>query len=162
MKNKVLFLLPLFLVACSKNEESPVITIDKLYINEDQNAGINSPEDYSHKINELPPLKVGDEVDAVLILDGKGAELKSFQFQNCDEMRTELSYEKTDVSTESNLTDEEKGQLRFKDGVLKTRVKVHGTVESFDDNGEVQLSFYLSSKADCEGAQEIIDFIVNN
>jgi len=32
-------------------------------------------------------------------------------------VKAELRYEKAEVSTEGNLTDEEKGQLRFKDGV---------------------------------------------
>ena len=32
MKKKVLFLLPLFLGACSDSGESPVITIEKLYV----------------------------------------------------------------------------------------------------------------------------------
>ena len=50
-----------------------------------------------------------------------------------------------------------KGQLRFKDGVTKTKVLVHATIEHVDKNGDVQLSFYLSSKAECEGAQEVID-----
>lgn len=124
MKKKVLFLLPLFLGACSDSGESPVITIEKLYVKVDQ---------------------------------GDGAELKSFQLQNGEEMKTELRYEKTEVTTEGNLTDEEKGQLRFKDGVTKTKVLVHATIEHVDKNGDVQLSFYLSSKAECEGAQEVID-----
>ena len=92
-----------------------------------------------------------------LSLDGNGAELKAFQLQNGEEMKTELRYEKTEVTTEGNLTDEEKGQLRFKDGVTKTKVLVHATIEHVDKNGDVQLSFYLSSKAECEGAQEVID-----
>ena len=61
------------------------------------------------------------------------------------------------IKGEYYLTDEEKGQLRFKDGVTKTKVLVHATVEHVDKNGDVQLSFYLSSKAECEGAQEVID-----
>ena len=65
-------------------------------------------------------------------------------------------YEKAEVSTEGNLTDEEKGQLRFKDGVTQTRVMVKATIEHVDKNGDVKLAFYLSSKAECEGAQEEI------
>ena len=133
MKKKVLFLLPLFLGACSDSGESPVITIEKLYVKVDQGDGETIRE------------------------DGNGAELKSFQLQNGEEMKTELRYEKTEVTTEGNLTDEEKGQLRFKDGVTKTKVLVHATIEHVDKNGDVQLSFYLSSKAECEGAQEVID-----
>lgn len=48
-----------------------------------------------------------------MILDGNGAELKSFQLQNGEEMKTELRYEKTEVTTEGNLTDEEKRALQL-------------------------------------------------
>ena len=157
MKKKVLFLLPLFLGACSDSGESPVITIEKLYVKADQGDGETIREDYANRMSEMPALKVGDKVDAFLVLDGNGAELKSFQLQNGEEMKTELRYEKTEVTTEGNLTDEEKGQLRFKDGVTKTKVLVHATIEHVDKNGDVQLSFYLSSKAESEGAQEVID-----
>ena len=122
MKKKVLFLLPLFLGACSDSGESPVITIEKLYVKVDQGDGETIREDYANRMSEMPALKVGDKVDAFLVLDGNGAELKSFQLQNGEEMKTELRYEKTEVTTEGNLTDEEKGQLRFKDGVTKTNV----------------------------------------
>ena len=40
---------------------------------------------------------------------GNGAELKTFKLQNDDEVDTKLFYEKTEVSTEGNLTDVEKG-----------------------------------------------------
>ena len=43
MKKKVLFLLPLFLGACSDSGESPVITIEKLYVKVDQGDGENHP-----------------------------------------------------------------------------------------------------------------------
>ena len=127
MKKKVLFLLPLFLGACSDSGESPVITIEKLYVKVDQGDGETIREDYANRMSEMPALKVGDKVDAFLVLDGNGAELKSFQLQNGEE------------------------------GVTKTKVLVHATVEHVDKNGDVQLSFYLSSKAECEGAQEVID-----
>ena len=39
MKKKVLFLLPLFLGACSDSGESPLITIEKLYVKVDQGDG---------------------------------------------------------------------------------------------------------------------------
>lgn len=151
MKKRVLFLLPLFLGACSNSEESPVITIDKLLVNDDKEVN------YANHMDELPVLKVGDKIDALLSLDGNGSELKTFKLQNDDEVKTELLYEKTEVTTEGNLTDEQKGQLRFKDGVTVSRVLVHATVDRVDKNGDVKLIFYLSSKAECEGAQEEID-----
>lgn len=156
MKRKALFLLPLFLGACSDSGESPVITIEKLYVNVDQNGVNPQGENYANRMEELPALKVGDKLDALLSLDGNGAELKTFKLQNGSEVKTELRYEKAEVSTEGNLTDEENGQLRFKDGVVQTKVLVRATVEHVDKNGDVQLSFYLSSKAECEGAEEVI------
>lgn len=159
MKKRVLFLLPLFLGACSDSSQSPVIKIDKLFINTDEgtDAENGTKENYANRLDELPALKVGDEVDAFLSLDGNGAELKSFMLQNDDDVKTELLYEKSEVSTEGNLTDEQKGQLRFKDGVTVTKIMVRAIVDHVDKNGDVKLSFYLSSKAECEGAQEVID-----
>ena len=156
MKKRVLLLLPLFLGACSNSGESPVIKIEKLYVKAESNSDGAKEEDYANKMDELPDLKVGDEVKALLFLDGNGAELKTFKLQNDDELDTKLFYEKTEVSTEGNLTDEEKGQLRFKDGVKQARIMVRATIEHVDKNGDVRLEFYLSSKAECEGAQEEI------
>ena len=82
-------------------------------------------------------MKVGDEVKALLLLDGNGAELKTFRLQNDDEVDTKLIFEKTEVSTEGNLTDVEKGQLRFKDGVSKAKIMVIATIKQVDKNGDV-------------------------
>lgn len=157
MKKRVLLLLPLFLGACSDSGESPVIKIEKLYakIESDGEHSGSGEKDYANQRDELPALKVGDEVKAFLLLDGNGAELKTF-IQNDDEVDTKLFYEKTEVSTEGNLTDVEKGQLRFKDGVSKAKIMVIATIKQVDKNGDVKLEFYLSSKAECEGAQEEI------
>ena len=144
MKKRVLLLLPLFLGACSDSGESPVITIERLYVNTDPDSEDSKGEDYTNQKDNLPALKVGDKVNAFLLLDGNGA------------VKAELRYEKAEVSTEGNLTDEEKGQLHFKDGVTQTRVMVKATIEHVDKNGDVKLAFYLSSKAECEGAQEEI------
>ena len=158
MKKRVLLLLPLFLGACSDSGESPVIKIEKLYakIESDGENTSSDEKDYANQREELPALKVGDEVKAFLLLDGNGAELKTFKLQNDEAVKAELRYEKAEVSTEGNLTDEEKGQLRFKDGVTQPRVMVKATIEHVDKNGDVKLAFYLSSKAECEGAQEEI------
>ena len=156
MKKRVLLLLPLFLGACSNSGESPVIKIEKLYVKADSDTDSAKEEDYANKMDELPALKVGDKVNAFLLLDGNGAELKTFKLKNEGEVDTKLIYEKTEVSTEGNLTNEDDGQLRFKDGVTQTRIMVHATIEHVDKNGDVRLEFYLSSKAECEGAQEEI------
>ena len=138
--------------------ESPVIKIEKLYakIESDGENTSSDEKDYANQREELPALKVGDEVKAFLLLDGNGAELKTFKLQNDDEVDTKLFYEQTEVSTEGNLTDVEKGQLRFKDGVSKAKIMVIATIKQVDKNGDVKLEFYLSSKAECEGAQEEI------
>ena len=150
MKKRVLLLLPLFLGACSDSGESPVIKIEKLYakIESDGENTSSDEKDYANQRDELPALKVGDEVKAFLLLDGNGAELKTFKLQNDDEVDTKLFYEKTEVSTEGNL--------RFKDGVSKAKIMVIATIKQVDKNGDVKLEFYLSSKAECEGAQEEI------
>lgn len=158
MKKRVLFLLPLFLGACSDDEKSPVITIEKLFVKvENSEGGDGDEKNYANCTDELPAVKVGDKVDALLSLDGNGFDLKTFNLQSDDDVRAELRYDEGLVSTEGNLTDKEKGQLRFKDGVSKAKVLVNAIVEHVDKNGNVKLSFYLSSKAECEGAQEEID-----
>lgn len=77
MKKRVLLLLPLFLGACSDSGESPVIKIEKLYakIESDGENTSSDEKDYANQREELPALKVGDEVKAFLLLDGNGAEL---------------------------------------------------------------------------------------
>lgn len=94
MKKRVLLLLPLFLGACSDSGESPVIKIEKLYakIESDGENTSSDEKDYANQRDELPALKVGDEVKAFLLLDGNGAELKTFKLQNDDEVDTNLHY----------------------------------------------------------------------
>ena len=162
MKKRVLLLLPLFLGACSNSGESPVIKIEKLYVKVESDGDSAKEEDYANKMDELPALKVGDEVKALLLLDGNGAELKTFTLQNDEEVKAKPKFlMESEISTEGNLTDESKtvatvGQYRFKDGVRQTKVEVEATVIHVNEDGEVKLSFYLSSKAECEGAQEEI------
>ena len=40
--------------------------------------------------------------------------------------------------------------------MTQTKVLVQATIKQVDKNGDVRLEFYLSSKAECEGAQEEI------
>ena len=162
MKKRVLLLLPLFLGACSDGGESPIIKIEKLSVKVDSDNNGVEGEDYANKMDNLPTLKVGDEVEALLLLDGNGAELKTFKLQNDEELATKLIYKEEEVSTEGNLTDEDKGQLRFKDGVTQSQVIVRATIEHVDENGDVKLEFYLSSKAECEGAEEVIGLKTTN
>lgn len=157
MKKRVLLLLPLFLGACSDSGESPVITIEKLFVEvSSEEDGHKEKMDYANRMEEMPALKKGDKVDAILALDGNGAELKTFQLQNDEALKTVLRYEESQVTTEGNLTNKEEGQLRFKDGVTQAKIMVEAIVEHVDKNGDVRLAFYLSSKAECEGAEEEI------
>ena len=63
MKKRVLLLLPLFLGACSDSGESPVITIERLYVNTDPDSEDSKGEDYTNQKDNLPALKVGDKVN---------------------------------------------------------------------------------------------------
>ena len=162
MKKRVLLLLPLFLGACSDSGESPIIKIEKLSVNTDSDSDNSKEEDYTNRMDNLPALKVGDKVNAFLFLDGNGAELKAFSLQKDDELDTKVFCNETEVSTEGNLTDKDKGQLRFKDGVIQARIMVRATIEHVDENGDVKLEFYLSSKAECEGAEEVIGLKTTN
>lgn len=150
MKKILLFLLPLLWVACSDNNASPIIEVKKLYIND-------GDTNYANKMDELPTLKKGDKVSVALILDGNGSDLKSFQLQKFGDVSTQILYQHSDVTDDENLTDEGKGHLRFSDGVNETEVMVNATVTEVDEKGDVKLSFYLSSKSECDGAQEEID-----
>ena len=49
MKKRVLLLLPLFLGACSDSGESPVITIERLYVNTDPDSEDSKGEDYTDR-----------------------------------------------------------------------------------------------------------------
>lgn len=65
MKKRVLLLLPLFLGACSDGGESPIIKIEKLSVKVDSDNNSVEGEDYANKMDNLPTLKVGDEVEAL-------------------------------------------------------------------------------------------------
>lgn len=157
MKRSVLWLLPLFCGACTDAGESPVITVEKLYIKTVANEGAERV-DYASRIEDLPVLKEGDEVEAILHLDGNGADLKTFSLMNDRELVVKpLLFDKSEISTEGNLTNESKGQYRFKDGVRQSQVMVRAVIEE-SEKEEVKLSFYLSSKAECEGDEEEIEF----
>jgi len=60
------------------------------------------------------------------------------------------------VSSEKNFTRPEEGIIKFEDGVRNTVLKVKMRVQTVADADAI-LSFYLSSKAECESAQEKIE-----
>lgn len=146
-------LAPLFLLsaaACSDSAESPVIEITGLFVEGDI-------KDYSEDIVSLPSLKVGDEVSVSLKLDGNGEDLNTFIVK---EDRQQLKITDFDlpeeISSDKNFTRPEEGIIKFEDGVRSTELKVSISVQTVADADAI-LSFYLSSKAECEGAQEKIE-----
>ena len=60
------------------------------------------------------------------------------------------------VSSESDLSKPENGVITFKDGIQYTELKVEVCVKTVADADAI-LAFYLSSKAECESAQEKIE-----
>lgn len=138
-------LLPLLFAACSGNEPSPVIEVAGVFVNDDET-------NYAKEIDKMPALNVGDEVDLTLLLNGSGADLKTFQLSSDTEVKTELVYQDADVSKELDFTDVEKGRLRFVDGVESTELTVKAIVRTITKE-DSKLVFYLSSKAECDGAQ---------
>ena len=144
MKKQLLApLLLLLLAACSGSAESPVIEITGFFIEGDT-------KDYSEDMASIPSLKVGDEVTVSLTLDAfivkedqQQLGIKDFDLPN-------------GVSSEKNFTRPEEGIIKFEDGVRNTVLKVKMRVQTVADADAI-LSFYLSSKAECESAQEKIE-----
>lgn len=151
MKKQLLApLLLLLLAACSGSAESPVIEITGFFI-----AG--DTKDYSEDMASIPSLKVGDEVTVSLTLDGNGEDLNTFIVK---EDQQQLGIKDFDlpngVSSEKNFTRPEEGIIKFEDGVRNTVLKVKMRVQTVADADAI-LSFYLSSKVECESAQEKIE-----
>lgn len=151
MKKLLTFFLPLLLLtACSSSVPSPIIKMTGLYVNDD---GV----DYAQRLSELPALKVDDEMDIQLGLDGNGEELNTFLVDTSEVKKEkvvivfdELSEET--LSKDKEFTDKENGKLGFIDGVSQTVVGVKAKVCKVTPEG-VAFRFYLFSKGDCEGAK---------
>ena len=147
MKKQLLApLLLLLLAACSGSAESPVIEITGFFIEGDT-------KDYSEDMASIPSLKVGDEVTVSLTLDGNGEDLNTFIVK---EDQQQLGIKDFDlpngVSSEKNFTRPEEGIIKLRNTVLKVKMRVQTVADA-----DAILSFYLSSKAECESAQEKIE-----
>lgn len=149
MKKVLIFSFVFFLAACSVDSESPVITVEKLLLND-------SEENYAEQSAQIPTLNLGDEVQIFLTLDGNGSDLKSFQVTKDANIETGLVYEEDEFSSDRNFTDPEKGQFRFINGVTNSHLTVNATVTELDKDGGAKLSFYLSSKTQSGSAQKVI------
>ena len=135
MKKQLLApLLLLLLAACSGSAESPVIEITGFFIEGDT-------KDYSEDMASISSLKVGDTF--IVKEDQQQLGIKDFDLPN-------------GVSSEKNFTRPEEGIIKFEDGVRNTVLKVKMRVQTVADADAI-LSFYLSSKAECESAQEKIE-----
>lgn len=150
MKKVLIFLLVFFMAACSVDTDSPVITVNKLLLNDSQ-------ENYADKSSLIPTLNLGDKVQVYITLDGNGSDLKSFQLTKDGNIVTGLDYEKDEFSSDPNFTNPKKGQFRFINGVSTSHIKVEATVAELDNNGGAKLSFYLSSKSQSSSAQKVIE-----
>lgn len=143
-------LLPLFLAACSNSAQSPVIEVTGFFIEGDA-------KDYSQDMTSVPSLKVGDEVTVSLKLDGNGEDLNTFIVKEDQQQLGIKDFDlPSSVSSEKNFTKPEEGIIKFGDGVQQTILKVKILVQTVVD-ADAMLTFYLSSKAECESAQEKIE-----
>ena len=152
MKKLLAFLLPVsLLTACISSAPSPVIEVAGLYINGDDT-------DYTQHMNEMPSLKLDDEMTISLKLDGNGEELNTFLVDTSEVNKQKVTIVFDEVSDETlskdkEFTDKDNGRLGFKDGVSQTLVGVKAKVRKITPEG-VTFRFYLFSKpADCEGAK---------
>lgn len=137
------------LVSCSGSAESPIIEITGLFIGDDT-------KDYSKDMASIPSLKVGDEMTISLRLDGNGEDLNTFIVKEEAERLGIDLYLPDGVSSGSELSKPENGVITFKDGIQYTDLKVKVGVKTVADADAI-LAFYLSSKAECESAQEKIE-----
>ena len=105
----------------------------------------------------MPSLKVGDEMTVSLRLDGNGEDLNTFIVKEAAEQLGIKGFDLPGgVSSESDLSKPENGVITFKDGIQYTELKVEVCVKTVADADAI-LAFYLSSKAECESAQEKIE-----
>ncbi|WP_455593261.1 DUF5035 family protein [Bacteroides sp.] len=152
MKKLLAFVLPLsLLAACTSSVPSPVIEVTGLYLNDDET-------DYAQRMGEIPLLKVDDEMDIQLRLDGNGEELNTFLVDTSEVNKEKVTIAFDEIpeetlSKDKEFTDKENGKLGFKDGVSQTVVGVKAKVCKVTPEG-VTFRFYLFSKpAESEGAK---------
>lgn len=139
MKN-VLLILSLAACIASSCEDGmrgePVITIDSIQVNHEIFTG--------YEINSIP---VNAEVRVFATLEATNGTLKSFNTEvNCDDdeiHQKNIKYEEGVVSN-NGMTNLSEGTLRFKDGVIKTRVEVETTAPHADSN-MLTFKFYLNA-----------------
>ena len=143
----------LLTTACKDSVPSPTIEMQGLYVNDGE-------MDYTRQMEALPPLKVDDELEISLKLDGNGEELNTFlvkeETPGSKETAVEIDFndlpEET-LSDDKEFTDKDNGKLGFKDGASQTQIGIRAKVQQVTEDG-VKLKFYFFSKpVNCEGAK---------
>ena len=100
----------LLTTACKDSVPSPTIEMQGLYVNDGE-------MDYTRQMEALPPLKVDDELEISLKLDGNGEELNTFlvkeETPGSKETAVEIDFndlpEET-LSDDKEFTDKDKGK----------------------------------------------------
>ena len=101
----------LLTTACKDSVPSPTIEMQGLYVNDGE-------MDYTRQMEALPPLKVDDELEISLKLDGNGEELNTFlvkeETPGSKETAVEIDFndlpEET-LSDDKEFTDKDNGKL---------------------------------------------------
>ena len=133
----------LLTTACKDSVPSPTIEMQGLYVNDGE-------MDYTRQMEALPPLKVDDELEISLKLDGNGEELNTFlvKEETPGSKETAVEIDFNDLPEETLSDDKE-----FTDGVSQTQIGIRAKVQQVTEDG-VKLKFYLFSKpVNCEGAK---------
>lgn len=149
-KYSLLFLFVFFLFACSDDKtDMPRLELYSISLN-------GGDEDYSRNLKEILPLSQGDYIDVSFLLDGDGADLKTFVVKNENgNIKPVLFFYPDEISDE--FTELSEGVIGYKDGIRSTYITVKLKVMSAKDD-EFRIGFYLNSKApDCEGAVYYLD-----
>ena len=153
MKNSWFFslLVPVALCSCEQElDGEPIIAIDSVHVNR---IKVMSQEEY------LIPYNAEVKVFTSLYTDN--GTLKSFSARvECDEEDDEsghlrdLIFVEDDVS-DNGMTDLSEASLRFKDGVVRTKVQILTRV-THHDGDEMKLKLYLN--AGHNGTKEEVEF----
>jgi len=149
-KYTLLFLFVFFLFACSDDKtDMPHLELYSVSLN-------GGDEDYSRDLKEILPLSPSDYIDVSFLLDGGGADLKTFVVKNeNNNIKPVMFFYRDEVSDE--FTELSEGIIGYKDGIRSTYITVKLKVMSAK-NDEFRIGFYLNSKApDCEGAVHYLD-----
>lgn len=139
------------IVGCNDDDKAnmPQLQIVEVFVNDDET-------NYADNLQDITGLTIGDKIDIKVLLDGNGADLMTLNVrENEGHLRNVLSYDDKDVTDDPNFTKPQEGTLVFVDGVSSSVVTIHTNVVSRADH-YYYIHFYLSSKAQVEGAEYLL------